>query len=61
MGGVEADKNIEDGGLWVKDLGSFYRAILSKWIWKFIEEKDSLWAKVIRSRFGQLEWNQNGE
>lgn len=51
----------EKGGLGVKDLGYFNRALLSKWVWRFIMEKDSLWAKVVHSRFRPLEWSQNGE
>lgn len=45
----------KEGGLGIRDFLAFNRAILGKWIWRFLNESESLWVKVIRSRFGKLE------
>lgn len=32
-------RSVKDGGLGFKDLGAFNKALLGKWVWKFITEK----------------------
>jgi len=43
---------ILDGGLGVRDLRLFNEALLGKWLWRYMNEKDSLWRRVVRSKFG---------
>ncbi|GAU10361.1 hypothetical protein TSUD_422740, partial [Trifolium subterraneum] len=43
----------ECGGLGVKRLKEFNCALLGKWIWRVLEEKDRLWCLVIKARYGQ--------
>lgn len=45
---------MEEGGLGIKDLGMFNKALRGKWIWRFLVEKGNLWQKVLKSRFGDL-------
>ena len=40
------------GGLGVSSLFALNRALLFKWIWRFISHKDSLWTKVISAIHG---------
>ena len=39
------------GGLGVKSLGPFNRALLGKWVWRFANEKRALWNQVIRRKY----------
>ena len=41
------------GGLGVKSLGSFNKALLGKWAWCFANEKKALWNQVIRRKYGE--------
>ncbi|KAE8656892.1 Protein MOR1 [Hibiscus syriacus] len=41
--------SIEEGGLGVLDLNFANRVLLGKWVWKFANEKDSLWKNMICS------------
>ncbi|XP_058775405.1 uncharacterized protein LOC131649670 [Vicia villosa] len=48
------------GGLGVKDIGKFNKALLSKWIWIFLVEEEAIWYGVIKERYGDLKsrlWN----
>lgn len=47
-GDVRRDKN--DGGLGIRDVGCFNDALVQKWIWRFLNESNRLWARVIRSK-----------
>lgn len=49
------------GGVGVKNFSIFNKALLGKWIWRFLTEQNSLWRRVIKSRFGELYWNRDGE
>ncbi|XP_058776799.1 uncharacterized protein LOC131651145 [Vicia villosa] len=62
-GGVEEKRKIhwvkwsdvtlpfEDGGLGVKNINLFNFALLCKWRWRILEGSNSLWYKVLKSRF----------
>ncbi|RVW15066.1 putative ribonuclease H protein [Vitis vinifera] len=41
------------GGLGVKSLGAFNRALLGKWVWRFENERKVLWNQVIRGKYGE--------
>lgn len=57
----EICKSESEGGLGVKNLLMFNKALLGKWIWRFLTEQNSLWRKIIKSKFGDLCWNRDGE
>uniref|UniRef100_A0A7C9ALA2 Reverse transcriptase domain-containing protein n=1 Tax=Opuntia streptacantha TaxID=393608 RepID=A0A7C9ALA2_OPUST len=40
------------GGLGVRDLRLFNEALLGKWLWRFLNEKDNLWRKVVAIKYG---------
>jgi hypothetical protein len=42
------------GGLGVKNLALFNKALLCKWKWRFLTEDDALWAALLRFRYGHL-------
>ena len=41
------------GGIGIKSFSSMNKALLSKWSWRFANERNSLWRKVICSKFGE--------
>jgi hypothetical protein len=43
---------IARGGLGVKNLTPFNKALLGKWLWRFGNEQDYLWRQVIVSKYG---------
>ncbi|KAM2375829.1 hypothetical protein ACFXTH_044543 [Malus domestica] len=45
-------KNKEERGLGVGNLRNQNEALLAKWLWRFPMESQSLWHKVIRSKYG---------
>ena len=46
---------LENGGLGVRKLISFNKALLGNWLWRFGIEKTRLWRKVVALKFGE-EW-----
>ncbi|XP_057790634.1 uncharacterized protein LOC131007745 [Salvia miltiorrhiza] len=38
----------------------FNKALMAKWIWRFLTEKDSLWARVVRACKGEMNWDEGG-
>ena len=40
------------GGLGIRNLRSKKKALLFKWLWRFPNEQEALWAKVIKTKFG---------
>ncbi|CAJ2677955.1 unnamed protein product [Trifolium pratense] len=42
------------GGLGVKNLELFNTALLSKWKWRLIDERQGVWADLLRYRYGHL-------
>lgn len=47
-------------GLEIKNLQIFNKALLCKWVWRFLGENERLWARVIRSRHGEFKWHRGG-
>ena len=47
------------GGLGVKSLRTFNKALLSKWAWHFANERKALWNQVIRRKYKEErgEWS----
>ena len=43
----------KEGGLGVRGLHNLNKALLSKWLWRFVNERNTLWRKVINSKFGE--------
>ena len=41
------------GGLGVKSLEAFNRALLGKWVWCFANERKALWNQVIKGKYGE--------
>ena len=42
------------GGLGARRLGEFNVALLGKWCWRLLGEKDGLWYRVLRARYGEV-------
>ncbi|XP_028127279.1 uncharacterized protein LOC114323799 [Camellia sinensis] len=42
----------EQGGLGVRRLVLFNLALLGKWLWRFVEERERLWRRVVVAKFG---------
>jgi len=38
----------------VKRLREFNIALLGKWVWRVLEERESLWNLVIRAKYGEV-------
>ncbi|GKV30550.1 hypothetical protein SLEP1_g39351 [Rubroshorea leprosula] len=63
-GGKEGDRKIawvsweivcnsrKNGGLGVKDLDRFNMALLGKWRWRLVVEKEALWNRVVEAKYG---------
>lgn len=39
---------------------SFSRALLCKWVWRFLSGEESLWKRIILSRHGSPFWKKRG-
>ncbi|KEH20213.1 hypothetical protein MTR_8g069860 [Medicago truncatula] len=42
----------KDGGLGVKRLREFNISLLGKWVWRVLEERESLWNVVLQVKYG---------
>ena len=42
----------EVGGLGVRRIREFNIALLGKWCWRLLEDRDSLWFRVLEARYG---------
>jgi hypothetical protein len=47
----------EQGGLGVKNLALFNKALLGKWKWRILTEGEAVWADLLRLRYGHLPTN----
>jgi len=43
-----------DGGLGVRRLGVFDLALLGKWCWRLLIDKEGLWYKVLKARYSEV-------
>lgn len=52
---------IQQGGLGIRSMVAFNKALLGKWLWSYTSEPTSLWRQVVDSKYGcQLgEWCSN--
>ena len=41
------------GGLVFRNLSTFNKALLGKWSWRYVIERDPLWKQVIVGKYGQ--------
>ena len=46
---------IANGGLGIRKLTTFNKALLGKWLWRFGKEEDQLWKRVVASKYEE-EW-----
>ena len=46
---------IANGGLGIRKLTTFNKALLGKWLWRFGIEENRLWRRVVALKFGE-EW-----
>jgi len=43
----------KDGGLGVRKLHEFNLALLGKWSWRMMVDKEGLWYRVLKARYGE--------
>ena len=43
-----------NGGLGVRRLGEFNMSLLGKWCWRMMVDKDGLWYRVLKPRYGEV-------
>ena len=46
---------IANGGLGIRKLTTFNKALLGKWLWRFGIKENRLWRRVVALKFGE-EW-----
>lgn len=47
-------KSKVDGGISIKDVSAFNKALMSKRIWRFLKEDESIWKALMEHRYGNL-------
>jgi len=45
-------QHFPEGGLGIRDLTIFNEALLGKWLWRFMHEKERLWRTVVKTKYG---------
>lgn len=45
----------ELGGLGVQDIRNFNHALLSKWIWRIVNDEDAIWNGLMQARWRGFE------
>ncbi|KAL8523889.1 hypothetical protein ACS0TY_013738 [Phlomoides rotata] len=54
-------KSKEEGGLGLKEIGVFNRALLGKWVWRVFAEENRLWVRILKSKYGSFDdWDVQG-
>ena len=41
-------------GLGVRKMGAFNLSLLGKWCWRLVNEREGLWYRVLKARYGEL-------
>lgn len=44
---IDVCQSKRKGGLGIRNLSSLHRALLGKWIWRFVMENNSIWKTII--------------
>ena len=42
----------EKGGLGIKEIRIFNKALLAKWRWNMLQQNSELWARILESKYG---------
>jgi hypothetical protein len=45
---------ISEGGLGIRNLRTFNRALLGKWLWRYVHEREAWWRVVVDAKFGSM-------
>ena len=45
-------KQKEDGGLGIKNIEMFNMALIGKWMWRALNEKNKYWVRVLEAKYG---------
>jgi len=45
---------VDRGGLRVQRLGEFNLSLLGKWCWRLLSDKEGLWYRVLKARYGEM-------
>jgi hypothetical protein len=43
-----------EGGLGIRNLRTFNRALLGKWLWRYAQEREAWWRLVVEAKFGSV-------
>ena len=46
--------SIRYGGLGIRNVVGFNKALLGKWLWRYAMEREALWLKVIDAKYGSM-------
>ena len=46
--------SLQSGGLAIRDLRSFNKALLGTWLWWYGSERDALWRLVVDAKYESL-------
>ena len=60
MGLNSVCRSKEVGGSWVRRIREFNTALLGNWCWRMLMERESLWLKVLSTRYGMEEGRLRG-
>jgi len=44
----------EEWGLGVRKVGAFNLSLLGKWCWRMLVDKEGLWYRVLKARYGEV-------